>query len=235
MAAADGPPKRAAAAALLTDGALVVAAARLAHFLQIAPLCDAALDAIGSALDRSNAPSILLLARELGSRPLEERAVTYAAAQLGAIRRKFWRNFSPKIHRPANHSHSFRRYIVAELDAVSVEGEHWAELPSATRELFRFLRDAATRNPLSKDHGGATTSVADARELLGMTREALHAMVERLCDARDREAENRADRAVAGEPASWTRRLADFLGSAPPPPPPPPPQPSREELSLIHI
>ena len=107
---------------------------------------------------------------------------------------------------------------MAELDAVSVEGEHWAELPSATRELFRFLRDAATRNPLSKDHGGATTSVADARELLGMTREALHAMVERLCDARDREAENRADRAVAGEPASWTRRLADFLGSAPPPP-----------------
>ena len=92
VAAADGPPKRAAAAALLTDGALVVAAARLAHFLQIAPLCDAALDAIGSALDRSNAPSILLLARELGSRPLEERAVAYAAAQLGAIRRKFWRN-----------------------------------------------------------------------------------------------------------------------------------------------
>ena len=85
---------------------------------------------------------------------------------------------------------------MAELDAVSVEGEHWAELPSATRELFRFLRDAATRNPLSKDHGGATTTVADARELLGMTREALHAMVERLCDARDREAENRADRAV---------------------------------------
>ena len=120
---------------------------------------------------------------------------------------------------------------MAELDAVSVEGEHWAELPSATRELFRFLRDAATRNPLSKDHGGATTSVADARELLGMTREALHAMVERLCDARDREAENRADRAVAGEPASWTRRLADFLGSAPPPPPPPP-QPSREEQLL---
>ena len=120
---------------------------------------------------------------------------------------------------------------MAELDAVSVEGEHWAELPSATRELFRFLRDAATRNPLSKDHGGATTTVADARELLGMTREALHAMVERLCDARDREAENRADRAVAGEPASWTRRLADFLGSAPPPPPPPPP-PSREEQLL---
>ena len=120
---------------------------------------------------------------------------------------------------------------MAELDAVSVEGEHWAELPSATRELFRFLRDAATRNPLSKDHGGATTTVADARELLGMTREALHAMVERLCDARDREAENRADRAVAGEPASWTRRLADFLGSAPPPPPPPP-QPSREEQLL---
>jgi hypothetical protein len=87
VAAADGPPKRAAAAALLTDGALVVAAARLAHFLQIAPLCDAALDAIGSALDRSNAPSILLLARELGSRPLEERAVAYAAAQFGAIRR----------------------------------------------------------------------------------------------------------------------------------------------------
>lgn len=99
VAAADGPPKRAAAAALLTDGALVVAAARLAHFLQIAPLCDAALDAIGSALDRSNAPSILLLARELGSRPLEERAVAYAAAQFGAIRRKFWRNHSAKNHR----------------------------------------------------------------------------------------------------------------------------------------
>ena len=46
VAAADGPPKRAAAAALLTDGALVVAAARLAHFLQIAPKIEGACAAV---------------------------------------------------------------------------------------------------------------------------------------------------------------------------------------------
>ena len=76
MAAEAGPPKRIAAAALISPE-LVVEVARLSHYLDCQPLLRAALIAIGGALDVENAPSCLLLARELGAAELEQRAVGF--------------------------------------------------------------------------------------------------------------------------------------------------------------
>ena len=73
MAAAGGPPKRQAAAALLTPE-LVVGAARFCHYAGLQPLLDAAAQLLRSALDAHNAPSVLLLARELELATLEAEA-----------------------------------------------------------------------------------------------------------------------------------------------------------------
>jgi hypothetical protein len=73
MAAAGGPPKRQAAAALLTPE-LVVEAARFCHYAGLHPLLDAATRLLRSALDAHNAPSVLLLARELELATLEAEA-----------------------------------------------------------------------------------------------------------------------------------------------------------------
>ena len=73
MAAAGGPPKRQAAAALLTPE-LVVEAARFCHYAGLQPLLDAAAQLLRSALDAHNAPSVLLLARELELATLEAEA-----------------------------------------------------------------------------------------------------------------------------------------------------------------
>ena len=75
MAAAGGPPKRQAAAALLTPE-LVVEAARFCHYAGLHPLLDAAAQLLRSALDAHNAPSVLLLARELELATLEAEAST---------------------------------------------------------------------------------------------------------------------------------------------------------------
>lgn len=85
MAAPSGQPKRFAAGALLCPSG-VVEVARLAHFLDCPPLLRASLLAIGGALDEENAPSCLLLARELGSYDLESRAVRLITARLEGVK-----------------------------------------------------------------------------------------------------------------------------------------------------
>ena len=154
MVAARGAPKRAAAERALS-AAHVVETAKLCHFLELGPLLAPALRVIVGAVDAANAPSCLLLARQLGAAELEEAAV---------------------------------RVMLGSLDAVEREAEaFWEDLPSLTRETLRALRDAALRNPL------AGRSVAHApvqpRELLACVRESLRAQLERLDEARARNAQ----------------------------------------------
>ena len=87
MAAPSGPAKRAAAAQLISPE-LVVDAARLSHYIDCQPLLRAALVAIGGALDEENAPSCLLLARELGAVELEQRYVGFILEELDSVQQR---------------------------------------------------------------------------------------------------------------------------------------------------
>jgi len=82
-----GAPKRQVAAQLLSP-AHIVGVVRLCHFLDLAPpeLYEAALSVLADdALDVSNAPSLLLLARQLGAAYLEQRATDYIARRLDEV------------------------------------------------------------------------------------------------------------------------------------------------------
>jgi hypothetical protein len=81
MTAARGVPKQEVAARLLGPE-LVVETARLCHFLDCAPLLDAALRTVREAVDVENAPSCLLLGRELGDHALEQRAASFIMEHL---------------------------------------------------------------------------------------------------------------------------------------------------------
>ena len=61
-----------------------MATARLAHYLEVPPLLEAAAAVLGAGLDAANAPSILLLSRELSLADLEERATLFTLAKLDA-------------------------------------------------------------------------------------------------------------------------------------------------------
>ena len=84
MGASDGAAKRQAAAKLLTAD-VVVEACRLSHYLQVEPLLQATMRTLGGALDEHNAPSILLLARELELLELEQEATRFTIGQLDAV------------------------------------------------------------------------------------------------------------------------------------------------------
>lgn len=81
MVAAHGVPKQEVAARLLGPE-LVVETARLCHYLDVRPLLDAALRTVREAVDVENAPSCLLLGRELGEHALEQRAAAFIMEHL---------------------------------------------------------------------------------------------------------------------------------------------------------
>ena len=72
MCAPTGAPKREAAGTVLSPE-LVVETARFTHYLDVPELLQPALTIIGRALDVDNAPSCLLLARELDDIALAQK------------------------------------------------------------------------------------------------------------------------------------------------------------------
>ena len=166
----------------------------------------------------------------------EDRAVAYAAraslhAAAARIRRIPCGTRRRKFARAARHPSSTRHWVHRRRESRESTGPSCrVRRASCSGSCVNDATRLAQHRPRRRDDDGGRRARIARDDAGGASRDGREA----LCDARDREAENRADRAVAGEPASWTRRLADFLGSAPPPPPPPP-QPSREEqLSFRH-
>ena len=174
METPDGAAKRAAADAMLSAES-VVAVARLAHYLEVQPMLSAAVHKIASALDAANAPSILLLARELHQTDLEEEAT---------------------------------RFTIASLDAVEAEADYWSELPQATRETLKLLREATLRNPLLSAAGcsaapiSQTTMATSGKELLAMVRESLREVRDRYAEATKRQALEATSAEVAATDAA---------------------------------
>ena len=143
MAAAGGPPKRHAAAALLTPE-LVVEAARFCHYAGLQPLLDAAAQLLRSALDAHNAPSVLLLARELELATLEAEATAFILVELDAVEQcdtNFW--------------------------------EELPHLTRATLRALReaTLRNPLLSPTAAPSRLAAACAPGDARELLGMVRD----------------------------------------------------------------
>ena len=92
--AAPGAAKRDAAAKLLTPD-LVVEVARCCHYLGIEALLEAALRLVGSAIDERNAPSVLLLARQLENRELERQATLFMLSELDLLNAEYWSDLPP--------------------------------------------------------------------------------------------------------------------------------------------
>ncbi|KAL1523453.1 hypothetical protein AB1Y20_018393 [Prymnesium parvum] len=87
MEAPSGAAKREAAAALISPED-VVELARLSNYLDCQPLLRAALVAIGGALDVENAPSCLVLARELNDYTLERKAIHFIVERLESVQQR---------------------------------------------------------------------------------------------------------------------------------------------------
>ena len=194
MAAAGGPPKRQAAAALLTPE-LVVEAARFCHYAGLQPLLDSAAQLLRSALDAHNAPSVLLLARELELATLEAEATAFILVELDAVEQcdtNFWEDLPP--------------------------------LTCATLRALReaTLRNPLLSPSAAPSRLAASCASGDARELLGMVRESLQLQSDRLAEAYARqeaaEAAEAAEavRELASELARRRRRREQELAARAP-------------------
>ena len=173
MESAYGAPKREAAKRLMSPD-VFVSCARLAHYLELAPLLDAAVQAIDSALDTANAPSILLLARELHLACLEERASRFIISQLDAVSvdaEEYWKDL-PKLTKDTL---AMLREATLRNPLLSAHG--------STSALSQLM--------------DCTSS--DLRELLAMVRESLAEMRDRFEQARGREAEELVSRGLSLE------------------------------------
>ena len=173
MESANGAPKREAAKRLMSPD-VIVSCARLAHYLELAPLLDAAVQAIDSALDTANAPSILLLARELHLACLEERASRFIISQLDAVSvdaEEYWKDL-PKLTKDTL---AMLREATLRNPLLSAHG--------STSALSQLM--------------DCTSS--DLRELLAMVRESLAEMRDRFEQARGREAEELVSRGLSLE------------------------------------
>jgi hypothetical protein len=161
LQASAGAEKRAVASHLLSPHR-IVGVVRLCHFLDLQPaeLLDAALSVLATeALDVTNAPSLLLLARELGATELHSRATDFIARRLDEVE--------------------------TEAEDWSVLPQSTRSLLAALREaIARPLPNGSeARVPLS----GSGGYFGDARELLAMLKESLHQQQERLVAARERQ------------------------------------------------
>ncbi|EOD21050.1 hypothetical protein EMIHUDRAFT_101743 [Emiliania huxleyi CCMP1516] len=177
MRASHGAAKRAAAAQLLSPER-VVPVARLCHYLECPPLLEAAVRTLASAVDAANAPSVLLLAHELGEPALERAAVGGILADLDEVEKaEYWLELPPLTRATA--AHASRRSSTPPTPMP------W----SGRRATLRTLRDATARNPLlsAGPHAARGSSASSPRELLAMVREALAEMRERLADAQLRQ------------------------------------------------
>ncbi len=85
MAAEGAVAKRAAAGALLSSAEHVVDVARLCHYINVQPLLQAALSTIEAHIDVENAPSCLLLARELEAVAIEKVASAFIVKELEEV------------------------------------------------------------------------------------------------------------------------------------------------------
>ena len=137
MMAARGAPKR-AAAELALSAAHVVDTARLCHYLELSPLLQPALRVIIGAIDAANAPSCLLLARQLGAAELEEASVRVMLGSLDAVEKEaeeFWEDL-PSLTRET---------LRALRDAAlrnPLAGRSVAHAPVEPRELLACVRES---------------------------------------------------------------------------------------------
>ena len=160
MSAADGREKRAVAEKMLSADR-VVGVARLAHYLEVPSLLDAAIAAIGLALDEANAPSILLLARELQHTGLEEQATRFTLASLDAVEAEaeYWHEL------PQATRNTLRLLRTATLTNPLLSASGRSGAPPLGAEV-----------------------ACSGRELLAMVRESLAELHERFADATKRQA-----------------------------------------------
>ena len=144
MEASPGRPKR-EAARLLCSPEGVVEAARLSHYLEVSPLLTASVATISEALDAANAPSILLLARELNMAELEEKAMRFIIIELNAVEAEgeYWAEL-PKLTREtlrALREATLRNPLLSESGASGV-----ATISSSAscsgRELLAMVRES---------------------------------------------------------------------------------------------
>ena len=160
MQAEDGPRKRLAAGALLTPER-VVSAARCAHYLEVGPVLSAAVRQLSLALDQWNAPSILLLARELGDVDLERKSILFMLAELDAVlEAENWLAIPQQTR-----------------DTLQVLREATMASPLLAPSGIK------ASNPFTSGAG-----VTDTRELLGMIRESLAEIKDRFEEAIARQA-----------------------------------------------
>jgi len=161
LQASAGAEKRAVASHLLSPHR-IVGVVRLCHFLDLQPaeLLDAALSVLASeALEVSNAPSLLLLARELDAAELQARATDFIARRLDQVE--------------------------AEAEDWSVLPQPTRSLLGALREAI--ARPLTNGSEASAPISGSGACFGDARELLAMLKESLHQQQERLREARQRQ------------------------------------------------
>ena len=160
--AAPGAAKRDAAAKLLTPD-LVVEVARCCHYLGIEALLEAALRLVGSAIDERNAPSVLLLARQLENRELERQATLFMLSELDSVlNAEYWSDLPPLT----------RETLRALRDA------------HVRNPLLHSRECGFSYNPFRVPGG----SISDPRELLGIVRESLAELRERFEEASARQA-----------------------------------------------
>uniref|UniRef100_A0A7S3WK13 Uncharacterized protein n=1 Tax=Emiliania huxleyi TaxID=2903 RepID=A0A7S3WK13_EMIHU len=139
MRASHGAAKRAAAAQLLSPER-VVPVARLCHYLECPPLLEAAVRTLASAVDAANAPSVLLLAHELGEPALERAAVGGILADLDEVEKaEYWLELPPLTRATLR----TLRDATARNPLLSA-GPHAARGSSASspRELLAMVREA---------------------------------------------------------------------------------------------
>lgn len=191
LQAAPGEEKRNVASQLLSPRR-IVDVVRLCHFLDFSPpeLYEAGLSVLTEdALDVSNAPSLLLLARELGAHQLEVKATDFIARRLDEveIEAEDWSSLPKQTRLLVN---ALRVCIARPL-----VGGKLVCMPFNARGAL----------------------VGDARELLAMLRESLDEQQERLHVACERYRDERAlmevDRASRSTP--W-QSSAWLFGASPP-------------------